>query len=345
MQPTFMEEHKIEWDKSKFDVCIVETLKQGHTSYKIKGVDKQGEFDIVRRFREFNTLRNVLRKRWAGFYIPGTPPKKPVGNKDMIVVNERWYLLNKFLQEISLIPHLWESEEMSIFIRPKLDVEKGLNLLGKMTSEQILERLEKYSGVNYSFASTTTSKYKDQLRDFVTSSKDLFKSLHTFKEYAKKLEQIRKLKLLADTKLSGFLSKYEESTVALYGISDFTNNRVISNTDNDSVRASLDNIPKNMDNPFSKFKHWVKEEIIDFHALVDAIAQRELIESWKSKTEKKKRDSQSELDKLSAGKKTFKSLFKSASSKANQITNLTQTIAQCSVDIENYEKALVYVEM
>lgn len=345
MQPTFLVEQKIEWDKSKFDVCIVEVLKQGHTSYKISGFDKQGEFDIVRRFREFNTLRNILRKRWVGFYIPGTPPKKPVGNKGEIIVSERWYLLNKFLQDISLIPHLWESEELSIFIRPKLDVEKSLNLLGKMTSEQILQRLEQYSGVDFIIANSTTSKYKDQLRDFVMSSKDIFKSLTTFKNYVKKLEQIRKLKLLADAKLTGFLSKYEESTVALYGISDFSNNCVILNTNSDEVRASLDNIPKNMDNPYSKFKHWVKEEIIDFHALVDAISQKELIEGWKNKTEKKKRESQSELDKLSAGKKTFKSLFKSASSKATQITVLTQAIAQCSVDLENYEKSLIFVEM
>lgn len=183
------------------------------------------------------------------------------------------------------------------------------------------------------------------LRDFVGSSKDLFKFLNNFKEYAKKLEQIRKLKLLADAKLGGFLAKYEESTVALYGISDFTNNRVVSNTDNDAVRSTLDGVPKAVDNPYSVFKHWVKEEIIDFHALVEAIAQKNLLEGMKNKAESKKRSSQSELDKLNAGKKTFKSFFKSASQKATQITTLTQTIAQCDVDIENYEKAIVYVEM
>ncbi len=244
MQPTFMQDHKIEWDKSKYDICIVEIMKQGHTSYKIKGIDKNGELDICRRYKEFHALRQVMRKRWVGFYIPGIPPKKPIGNKEEIVVKERWYLLNRFLQEVSLIPHLWESEEMGIFLRPKMDVEKSLNLLGKMTSEQILERITSYTGVDYLAATSTQNKYKDVLRDFVTSSKDLFKFLNTFKEYAKKLEQIRKLKLLADAKLGGFLAKYEESTVALYGISDFANNRVISDTDNDTVRHTLDNVPK-----------------------------------------------------------------------------------------------------
>lgn len=63
MQPTFLaEEMKIEWDRDKFNVCVTETVKQGHTGYKIKGVDKQGEFDIVRRYREFFALRLALRK-------------------------------------------------------------------------------------------------------------------------------------------------------------------------------------------------------------------------------------------------------------------------------------------
>jgi predicted RNase H-like nuclease (RuvC/YqgF family) len=118
----------------------------------------------------------------------------------------------------------------------------------------------------------------------------------------------------------------------------------VSNTDKSDVRDAFDHIPRQMDNPYKKMKHWIKDEIIDFHSLVEAISQRELIESWKSKAENKKRSCQSTLDKLNAGKKTLKTLFKSASSKANEITNLTQTIAQCSVDIENLEKAIVYVE-
>lgn len=344
--PTFFETMKIEWDRSKFNVCVVETLKQGsHHGYKIQGVDKDGEFDIVRRFREFYALRNTLRKRWAGFYIPGVPPKKPVGNKDESVVNQRWYLFNRFLQEASLIPHLWESEEMRAFIRPKLDVEKSLNLMGRMTSEQVLEKLEKHSGIDFEFAQQNSSKYKDSLRDFVSSSKEIFKFLEGFKEYAKKVEQIRKLKIVAHQKLSGFLSKFEENTVAVYGLADFSNNRVVSNTDDGTVRDALDSIPKNLENPWTSLKNWLKEEIIDFHAVVEAIGQRDVIQNWKSKAEKKRKECQNTLDKLNAGKTTFKTLFKSATQKANEVTNLTQTIAQCTVDIENFEKAITYVEM
>lgn len=336
---TFFEDVKIEWDKSKFNVCVVESIKQqGHTGYKIKGVDKVGEFEIIRRFREFLALRNTLRRRWVGFYVPGIPPKKPIGNKEESTVNERWYLFNRFMQELSLIPHLWNSDEVNAFIRPKLEVEKSLNLMGKMSSEQILQRLEAHSGVEYDFAYKTSSKYKDQLKDFVGSSKEIYKFLEGFKEYAKKLEQIRKMKLIAHSKFGGFLSKYEENTVAVYGLADFSNNRVVSNTDDNSVRDAIDSVPKHLDNPYSKFKHWIKEELIDFHALVEAILQRELIAQLKTKTESKRTSCQNDLDKLNSGKKTLKTFFKSNSAKANEITSLTQSIAQSSVDIENYEK-------
>jgi sorting nexin-1/2 len=289
MDPTFIEEPKIEWDKTKYNVCIVETVKAGHVSYKIQGCDKSGDFDIVRRFREFFALRNTLRKRWTGFYVPGIPPKKPLGNKDEITVNERWYLLNKFLQEVSTIPHLWESEELAAFIRPKLDVEKALSLMGKVTSAKVLERLEKYSGIDYLQVNNAGGKFRETLRDFVAGSKDINKFLINFKEYAKKLEQIRKMKLIAHSKLGGFLSKFEDNTVAMYGLADFTNTRIVSNTDNDATRTAVDNISKQIDNPYSKFKHWLKDEVIDFHALVEAISQRELIESWKHKTTNRKK--------------------------------------------------------
>ena len=341
---TFIEDVKIEWDKSKYNVCVVEVVKASHTGYKVKGIDKQGEFDIVRRYREFFALRTTLRKRWIGFYVPGIPEKKAIGNKDDAIINERWYLLNKFLQELSLIPHLWESDEMKIFIRPKLDVEKNLNLMGIMTSEQTLERLMTYSGIDYDSAAHIGAKYRDQLREFIGSSKEIFKFLELLKTFAKQVEKIRKMQIISHGKMGGLLSKYEESTVAVYGSEESTNNRIFSSTDESCVRDNLDQLAKKLDNPYQNFKYWIKEQIIDFHALVETISHRELLESLKNKADNKKRNSQSTLDKLNTGKKTLTSFFKSSSQKANDITNLTQTIAQWGLDIEKYEKCIVLVD-
>ena len=50
----------------------------GHIKYTINGIDSDGSFTEARRFREFNTLREVLLQRWPGIYIPALPEKKLV---------------------------------------------------------------------------------------------------------------------------------------------------------------------------------------------------------------------------------------------------------------------------
>jgi sorting nexin-1/2/sorting nexin-4 len=50
----------------------------GHFVYTVTGVDDEGDFSEVRRFREFYSLAEVLRTRWPGCYIPSIPEKKYV---------------------------------------------------------------------------------------------------------------------------------------------------------------------------------------------------------------------------------------------------------------------------
>ncbi len=48
--------------------------------YSIRGKDRNGMFEIPRRYNEFLALRNLLVARWPGYYIPPIPPKKVLGN-------------------------------------------------------------------------------------------------------------------------------------------------------------------------------------------------------------------------------------------------------------------------
>lgn len=47
----------------------------GHIKYTVSGVDSDGPFEEMRRFREFYALRNALVQRWPGIYIPAIPEK------------------------------------------------------------------------------------------------------------------------------------------------------------------------------------------------------------------------------------------------------------------------------
>jgi hypothetical protein len=44
--------------------------------YTVTGVDKEGPFEVQRRYKEFNLLRIVLVQRFPGLYVPPIPLKK-----------------------------------------------------------------------------------------------------------------------------------------------------------------------------------------------------------------------------------------------------------------------------
>ena len=106
------------------------------------------------------------------------------------------------------------------------------------------------------------------------------------------------------------------------------------------MKEDFDALQKKITNPYIKMKYWVKEEIYDLHAILEAIHTKEKLENQLSKTRSKKKSSQSALDKLNQGKKTLTNFWKSQSAKANDITSHTQTIAKCESDIMNYERMI-----
>ncbi len=83
---------------------------------------------------------------------------------------------------------------------------------------------------------------------------------------------------------------------------------------------------KSLKNPFKEAYYWFKGELLDLKGLQDALIGRENVIRQQSSTESKKRSDQVELEKLSQGKTTLKSIFKSKSSKESDITNLGNSI-------------------
>ena len=55
---------------------------QDYITYEIVGYDMKGNFQVRKRYSDFYLLRNALRERWLGYYIPAIPPKKAIGNMD-----------------------------------------------------------------------------------------------------------------------------------------------------------------------------------------------------------------------------------------------------------------------
>lgn len=111
-----------------------------HVKYSVTGIDMDGPFEEVRRFRDFFALKNGLTQRWPGIYIPALPEKKLVGNYDDKFVEERRNLLERFMKELAKYDYLIHSKEFKIFARDKGDLDKILNNLVKQTPMQVLEK-------------------------------------------------------------------------------------------------------------------------------------------------------------------------------------------------------------
>lgn len=93
--------------------------------YTIIGEDKDGAFEISRRFNHFFALQKVLKDNWPGFYVPAIPDKKTTGNMDPVFLEERRALLERFLHEIVKYDFLRNSEVFYQFVHNE-DVDKAL---------------------------------------------------------------------------------------------------------------------------------------------------------------------------------------------------------------------------
>jgi sorting nexin-1/2 len=53
-----------------------------YTVYLIKGEDRNGPIEVYRRFNEFYSLREAMKQRWPGCFIPSVPDKDALKKND-----------------------------------------------------------------------------------------------------------------------------------------------------------------------------------------------------------------------------------------------------------------------
>ena len=57
---------------------IVKDGVQKYILYTVRGVDRKGSFEVLRRFSDFVSIRTALVSRWPGIYVPPVPSKKAI---------------------------------------------------------------------------------------------------------------------------------------------------------------------------------------------------------------------------------------------------------------------------
>ena len=100
------------------------------TTYTVRGVDDEGDFEISRRYRVFSALFAVFKTRWPGCFLPQLPEKNFVDNDSMEFIMDRMVMLERWLKDLSKYDHFIYSPEFKIFTRStKVDVDKELKEL------------------------------------------------------------------------------------------------------------------------------------------------------------------------------------------------------------------------
>jgi hypothetical protein len=82
-------------------------------------------------------------------------------------------------------------------------------------------------------------------------------------------------------------------------------------------------------NPYFNLYHWCKGELFDIISVNNALTQKDKIQERIGKNEKKKRSRQDDLDNVTTGRKTVKTMFKNQAdtgAMVDKIENVSQII-------------------
>ena len=134
--------------------------------------------------------------------------------------------------------------------------------------------------------------------------------MHMQKKQLKQMSSIREKQDKAQGDMLINLMKYEDIGIAYYSDQDY-NKRTLTHPSASDLKERIDASSTKWKNPYKDAYIWLKGEFLDVQGMYDGLMGRESVMKNQLGTEQKKRDDTKELNKLSEGKKTLKSIFKS----------------------------------
>jgi len=133
------------------------------------------------------------------------------------------------------------------------------------------------------------------------------------------------------------MMSYEQQALEYFSENEM-NSRVLTHPKAGEFSETLQPVVQNFKNPFLEAAIWIKGEMLDIAGMLNAMKGRDIVMKRQLTTEGKKRDDQEELEKLSLGKTTLKSFFKSKAGKEQDQIRLQAQIEAANVEIEEYRK-------
>lgn len=93
-------------------------------------------------------------------------------------------------------------------------------------------------------------------------------------------------------------------------------------------------MPSRMQNPFSNMRRWLKFELLDLRAILQAIEKKNQMDIKRGEKIRKRDRDRVDLQNMRDGKESLRTFFMRKETKISRITDLTNSIGATERDIE-----------
>ena len=300
-----------------------------YISYTLNGTDITEQ--MSRRYSDFYALYEKLLVRWPGVYIPRIPPKKLTKNTSRKMIKNRMRLLNRFCLNLSNIDYLYSSDETSLFKGNTSDLANAITKLPDLSNEEYLAKLkDAFPQYNENYDILLG---KGKINEFDLFMKKSLKNIEVFQKCVESAVEKREHEKKYYVELINGLVDYEKKSMIFYA--DDNNSCLIFNNPAYTELAEKVNKLKNeLINPYTAFKDWLEEEILDAEAMSIAIKGINELMEKEDKYRQKLETIEADLKKLEGGGSSLKTLFKK---KEDVIANKQKEKEEAQEKLNNME--------
>ena len=202
----------------------------GKINYTVRAFDSDGDFEIQRRFTEFEALRKALSIRLSGLYVHKLPKSSFFGDsKDLKFLQERSFHLEQFMKKLLRLPYLLQSGEFKVFVRPDQDLREKDGRVVE-TAKQI-EQLPEQSVEVLAYRIKSITRFEQQATSMTAQDMETMQSviantqifLRTHERFLQEMSQMirgfmqqKDKYVLSDRYVAEFMEKYERLNLKGY---------------------------------------------------------------------------------------------------------------------------------
>ena len=175
----------------------------------------------------------------------------------------------------------------------------------------MIDRIQKATDINdKKYDLTDKERLHNILVEFSFFTKKVLPQMKGMKKALAQYKGTRVSTIANQKILQTLITKYEDLNLKSYQDGD-EDTYVFNNPHSpNQIKDQMEHMVDNQKNPFEDLYYWCKGEIYDLQALQEAVNCKDQVEKQQKKYESKRKDVQQDLDNVTAGKKSVRTMFK-----------------------------------